>query len=205
MDRSGHWVDVLYDEADIELAIHRSIQLGLLVGNSHNCMFELGLSDASLGIWLNLFQIVGVSAQIFLQLSVENGMGQHMADLMEEPQRLVRSLKWSWAFQLVRKIQIPRRLSISLTSSIDIQLAIASSVIGKLAIIAFLLAIRGHQSRKPWFLWSVAISIIAINAAVWGTILNQCSPVAKLWDISIPGECNNRLLNQNYSYFQASK
>ena len=101
-------------------------------------------------------------------------MGRHIANL--SPDHIVNALRWSWAFQLM---------------------AIALSVLGKLAIIAFLLEIRGRQG-KPWFLWGVAGTTIIINLVVWATILN------KLWNDALPGNCNRRVLNQNYSFFQAS-
>ncbi|KAJ6093902.1 hypothetical protein N7467_002747 [Penicillium canescens] len=122
------------------------------------------------------------TAQVFLQLSVNAGMGHHMNDL-SKPQR-VTALKWSWVFQL---------------------LAIAASMMGKLAILAFLVQIRGRHEKKPWLLIVLGVLIAAINIAVLGTILGQCRPMPKLWDDDIEGTCDpGRKLNQNYSFFQAS-
>ncbi|KAL3470361.1 hypothetical protein BJX99DRAFT_50999 [Aspergillus californicus] len=120
-------------------------------------------------------------AQIFLQLSVNAGMGQHIDSLSHAAQ--VRALHWSWVFQL---------------------LAIAASMLGKVAIIAFLVQIRGRHERKPWFLFSVAAAVLAVNITVLGTILGQCMPMAKLWDDDLPGSCGGRVVNQNYSFFQGS-
>ncbi|KAL4930971.1 uncharacterized protein BDV17DRAFT_289393 [Aspergillus undulatus] len=123
-----------------------------------------------------------VVAQIFLQLSVDHGMGKHIDTLDHESE--VRTLKWSWVFQL---------------------LAIAGSMLGKLAILAFLVQIRGRHEKKPWLLIVLGVLIAAVNIAVLGTILGQCSPMEKLWDDDIPGTCDpGRLNNQNYSFFQAS-
>ncbi|KAL4940016.1 hypothetical protein BDV06DRAFT_224502 [Aspergillus oleicola] len=123
-----------------------------------------------------------VIAQIFLQLSVNHGMGRHINTLSHESQ--VQTLKWSWVFQL---------------------LAIAGSMLGKLAILAFLMQIRGRHEKKPWLLIILGVLIAAINIAVLGTILGQCAPMAKLWDDSLPGTCDpGRENNQNYSFFQAS-
>ncbi|KAL2830423.1 hypothetical protein BJY01DRAFT_118892 [Aspergillus pseudoustus] len=126
--------------------------------------------------------VTQVTAQVFLQLSVNNGMGRHVDTLSAEAQ--VATLKWSWVFQL---------------------LAIAASMLGKLAILAFLIQIRGRHERKPWFLIILGALIAAVNIAVLGTILGQCSPMEKLWDDSLPGTCTpGRKNNQNYSFFQAS-
>ncbi|KAL4965487.1 uncharacterized protein BDV14DRAFT_199892 [Aspergillus stella-maris] len=123
-----------------------------------------------------------VIAQIFLQLSVHHGMGRHIRTLSHESE--VQTLKWSWVFQL---------------------LAIAGSMLGKLAILAFLMQIRGRHEKKPWLLIILGILIATINIAVLGTILGQCVPMAKLWDDSLPGTCDpGRKNNQNYSFFQAS-
>ncbi|KAL4795831.1 hypothetical protein BDV19DRAFT_388854 [Aspergillus venezuelensis] len=123
-----------------------------------------------------------VIAQIFLQLSVYHGMGKHIRTLSHESE--VQTLKWSWVFQL---------------------LAIAGSMLGKLAILAFLMQIRGRHEKKPWLLIILGVLIATINIAVLGTILGQCVPMAKLWDNEIPGTCDpGRKNNQNYSFFQAS-
>ncbi|KAJ5995671.1 hypothetical protein N7481_002648 [Penicillium waksmanii] len=121
-------------------------------------------------------------AQIFLQLSVNAGMGDHAAELSEA--NLVEALKWGWVFQL---------------------LAIAASMLGKLAILAFLMQLRGRHFSKPWLLIILGLLIFSINITVMGTILGQCSPMEKLWNDDLPGTCNpGRKVNQNYSFFQAS-
>lgn len=122
-------------------------------------------------------------AQVFLQLSVNAGMGRHIGDI-EKEERIV-ALHWSWVFQL---------------------LAIAASMLGKLAILAFLIQIRGRHEKKPWFLITLGVLIAAINIAVLGTILGQCQPMHKLWDDDVVGTCDpGRKMNQNYSFFQASE
>ncbi|PTU24978.1 hypothetical protein P175DRAFT_0428129 [Aspergillus ochraceoroseus IBT 24754] len=126
--------------------------------------------------------ITEVVGQIFLQFSVDSGMGHHMAELSHAQQ--VKALKWSWVFQL---------------------LAIMASMLGKLAILAFLIQIRGRHETKPWLLIILGVLGAAINIAVLGTILGQCTPMQKLWDDSLEGTCDpGRKINQNYSFFQAS-
>lgn len=130
----------------------------------------------------NLSQAIQVIAQIALQLSVNSGMGHHMHTL--DGPNIVSALRWGWVYQL---------------------LAIAASTLGKLAILAFLVQIRGWQEKKPWALLILGALIAAVNIAVLGTILGQCQPMAKLWDDSLDGACDpGRENNQNYSFFQAS-
>ncbi|KAJ5690486.1 hypothetical protein N7462_004878 [Penicillium macrosclerotiorum] len=127
-------------------------------------------------------QVTETAGQIFLQLSINAGMGRHWKDL-HTTQR-VAALKWGWVFQL---------------------LAIGASMLGKLAIMAFLIQIRGRHERKPWLLIVLGTLIGAVNITVMGTILGQCKPMQKLWDNSIEGTCDpGRKLNQDYSFFQAS-
>ncbi|KAL4783734.1 hypothetical protein BJX76DRAFT_329202 [Aspergillus varians] len=109
-------------------------------------------------------------------------MGRHVKSLSDE--QLVLTLKYSWVFQL---------------------LSIVTSMLGKLAILAFLVQIRGRHDTKPWFLMILGFFIAAVNITVLGTILGQCTPMQKLWDDSIQGTCDpGRRMNQNYSFFQSS-
>lgn len=109
-------------------------------------------------------------------------MGQSKDNL--EPEQIVAALKWGWVYQL---------------------LAIGASMLGKLAIMAFLMQIRGRHERRPWPMMVLGGLIIAVNIAVMGTILGQCKPMVKLWDDNLDGTCDpGRKLNQNYSFFQAS-
>ena len=109
-------------------------------------------------------------------------MGQPIGTLPDED--IVTTLKWSWVFQL---------------------LLIATSCFGKIAIVMFLIQIRGVHDRKPWFLGTLGVLILIVNIIVFGTILGQCDPVQKLWDDSLPGTCDpGRKRNQDYSFFQAS-
>ncbi|KAG8156367.1 hypothetical protein KVR01_013819 [Diaporthe batatas] len=82
--------------------------------------------------------------------------------------------------------------------------AIIGIVIGKLAIIAFLDQIRGRHKGRPWFLWFIGASNIVVNITVVITIFLQCSPVEKIWDERVPGQCNVRASNLKYAYFQGS-
>lgn len=128
-------------------------------------------------------QATETTAQVFLQHSVNAGMGRHLDDLSNS--QIVTALHWSWVFQL---------------------LAITASMLGKLAILAFLLQIRGRHEKKPWFLIILGVLIGAINTTALGTILGQCKPMNKLWDDSVEGTCNpGRKVNQNYSFFQGSE
>lgn len=101
-----------------------------------------------------------------------------------DPPSLVVALHWGWVFQL---------------------LAITGSMLGKIAILIFLMQVRGRHASKPWPLIVLGVLILAVNITVLGTILGQCKPMTKLWDDSLDGTCDpGRKVNQNYSFFQAS-
>lgn len=130
----------------------------------------------------NSNQATQIAAQVFLQISVNAGMGQSKDNL--ESEDIVAALKWGWVYQL---------------------LAIGASMLGKLAIMAFLIQIRGRHEGRPWPMMILGGLIIAVNISVMGTILGQCQPMSKLWDDSLDRTCDpGRRLNQNYSFFQAS-
>lgn len=107
-------------------------------------------------------------------------MGTHIAELA--PENIVLALKYCWVAQ-------PFQL-----------LAIA---FGKLAAVTYLATLRGprHAKIQLGFLWTVGIVQWIITLALLGFIYGQCSPVAKLWDISLAGNCNGRTRNVYMAYF----
>lgn len=127
-------------------------------------------------------QAIAIASLVFLTLSVNFGLGQHISAL--SPDQILLSIKWSWANQI---------------------LAIFAIAFGKLAIVAFLQQIHGPEDRrKAIFLWVVALSNLVINGITVGMIMTQCSPREKLWNQTLPGTCDGRLRNQNTAYFQGS-
>jgi hypothetical protein len=128
-------------------------------------------------------QAIATTSAVFLSMSINAGLGQHIGDLSDDD--IAMTIKWSWVNQV---------------------LAIFAIALGKLAIVAFLEQIHGPEDRgKVIFLWAVAGSNLVINTITVGMILSQCSPLPKLWDERVPGTCNGRLRNQNCAYFQGSK
>lgn len=134
------------------------------------------MSDAA-----DKFQVLLCFSQAFFIVSVVYGIGAHVHGL--RPQDIVVAMRTSW---------------------INMVSAIIAIVTGKLAIIAFLDQIRGRHKGRPWFLWFIGASNIVVNITVVITIFLQCSPVEKIWDDSIPGECGGRSFNMKYAYFQGS-
>lgn len=120
-------------------------------------------------------------SQAFFIVSIVFGIGAHAHGL--RPQDIVVAMRTSW---------------------INMISAIIAIVTGKLSIIAFLDQIRGRHKGRPWFLWFIGGSNIVVNITVIITILLQCSPVEKLWDDRIPGDCGGRSFNLKYAYFQGS-
>lgn len=130
---------------------------------------------------LSISQAIQLTAQIILQLSLNTGIGRHRSALSYH--EATEALKWAAVFQI---------------------LAVASSVTGKLAIMGFLVQIRGLRERRPWFFWTLGILLIAINVVDFGTMLGQCRPMRKIWDSEIQGTCEpGRKVNEIYSFFQA--
>ena len=117
-----------------------------------------------------------MAAQAFLTVSVRYGTGNHLAAL-EYPDLVLANL-WSWIAQVV---------------------AISSAATGRFAVIAFLLALQGTAHRKlRWFLYIVGGAQATINAIEIVLIMLQCTPVNKLWDVQLPGDCSRIPLVSKY-------
>ena len=126
-------------------------------------------------------QAIQLTAQIVLQIAIQTGIGKHTSTLSHDA--VSRALKWSAVFQI---------------------LVVASSVTGKLAIMAFLVQLRGLHERRPWFFWTLGLLLIVVNVVDFATMLGQCRPMSKIWDAQVPGTCEpGRKANEIYSYFQA--
>ena len=144
--------------------------------------YALTLLQALLQSMLTSTKVIQLTAQIILQLAVNAGIGHNSSTLSK--QDVIIGLKWATVFQV---------------------LAVASSVTGKFAIMAFLVQIRGIQDTRPWMSWLLGFLLVAINASDFGTMLGQCKPIQKSWDADVPGTCEpGDRINLNYSYFQAS-
>jgi hypothetical protein len=76
--------------------------------------------------------------------------------------------------------------------------------LGKVAIVAFLLQIRGPHDPRPYVLYIIAISNVLVNGITIVFILLQCDPLTKLFDMRLPGTCNGLARNQDFAFFQGS-
>lgn len=77
--------------------------------------------------------------------------------------------------------------------------------LGKVAIIAFLVQIRGPHDPKPYFLYFIGITSCLANFITIVLILAQCNPVAKLYDESLAGTCPGRERNQLFAFVQGGE
>lgn len=138
---------------------------------------DLSLSSA------NPTKFIAVIGQLCISTAVAYGIGKHIGILPHE--NIDHSLKWVWIGQI---------------------LFVACMALGKVAIIAFLLQIRGpHDPRLgPVLLWAIAISNLILNGMTIIFILLQCDPVAKLWDRDLPGSCPGLARNQTFAFFSGS-
>lgn len=164
---------------------HSTLEMGLLVGNDHLC--ERFQTRIHIVLFLTVPQVLALLATIFLTISVLFGLGEHLADLLEKDSELINKNQfYQWIFTTF---------------------AIAAIALGKIAIIAFILQIEGSTTlgRRKWVLYFFAASNIVVNIIILPIIWVQCTPTAKMWDESLPGNCEGRLRNQLYGYFQGSK
>ena len=141
------------------------------------CCIENGAITLTL-----LTQLTGLTAQIFLTVSVYWGLGMHIKDLT--PHQISRSDYFTWFFTTF---------------------AILSISLGKIAVIAFILQVQKHATNvHTWFLYFIGASSTIVNLTIIGIIWGQCSPVSKLWNPQIPGTCKGRKTNEKFGYFQGS-
>lgn len=125
-----------------------------------------------------------MASTIFLTVSINYGLGEHVDADTLLPEQISAAIKWSWINQA---------------------LGIFAIALGKLAIVAFLQQIHGPEHRgRVLMLWGVAISNLLINSITIGMIYTQCSPRRRLWNDAIPGSCDGRRRNQTTAYFQGS-
>ena len=111
-------------------------------------------------------------------------MGQHVVNLT--PQQIVSCLKWSWVAQ---------------------PLQLFANSFGKLPVISYLAMIHGpsHARLKLSLLWTLGAVQFIGTMIIIVFIFTQCTPIAKLWDEKLPGNCNGEARNQTWAYGQASE
>lgn len=117
-----------------------------------------------------------------MTVSVAYGLGNHEKLLSQSS--VVKTNLWSWIAQI---------------------LAIFTLVVARFAVISFLLALsaRTHQHSR-WILYFVGALQGLINVIEIVLILQQCSPIQKLWDTSIPGTCDLIEICSKVGFFQGS-
>jgi hypothetical protein len=80
-----------------------------------------------------------------------------------------------------------------------------SSSFSKMAVVAFLQRMHGpHDRNRVIFLWTVAGSNTIVNLISMSLLLTQCTPTAKAWDTTIPGNCDSISRAQDFGYLQGS-
>lgn len=116
-------------------------------------------------------------------MAIHSGLGAHKPDLSE--QEIIGAIKWTWINQIF---------------------AILATVLGKLAVVAFLQQIHGPEDRtRVLMLWGLVASNVVINCITVAMILIQCSPHDKLWNDRLPGVCNGRKRNRQVAYVQGGE
>lgn len=117
-----------------------------------------------------------------MTVSVTYGLGNHQSLLSYS--QIVNTNFWSWIAQIV---------------------AILGLVIGRIAVISFLLALQDRtKSYGRWLLYLVGAAQGIINVVEVVLILQQCTPIQKLWDFEVPGTCNMIQICSQVGYLQGS-
>lgn len=129
-----------------------------------------------------LDQILALTAQCFMSVSAAHGLGNHESVLSHF--NIVKTNLWSWIAQIV---------------------AILSLVVGRIAVISFLLALQKYTSPNGTrLLYAVGILQGTFNVVEVVLILLQCDPIQKLWDSSVPGSCNMVKVCSQVGFLQGS-
>ena len=111
-------------------------------------------------------------------------MGRHINTLNSQQRTL--GLKFSWMSQSLHLLAI---------------------CTGKIGAATYLAVLHGpsHTRFNRAFLWTIGTILLLSEIANIIIIFKVCSPVAKLWDESLPGSCNGRRLNEYFAYGSGSR
>ncbi|KAL4909214.1 hypothetical protein BDW74DRAFT_78724 [Aspergillus multicolor] len=126
--------------------------------------------------------VFGAASMVMLTLAAQAGLGVHETVLNSTENHY--ALLFGWLNQFLALIAIG---------------------LGKLTIVAFLQQIQGYHTRfRSTLLWSLAGSNFIVNCIAAVLLLVQCDPVQKLWDDSVPGQCDGRRRVQVFGYVQGT-
>jgi len=121
-------------------------------------------------------------SHVFLIFGVHWGLGRRL--LVFDLTTFEQINKWSLLVQVIMLI---------------------SSSFSKMAVVAFLQRMHGpHDRNRVIFLWTVAGSNTIVNLIAMSLLLTQCTPTAKAWDTTMPGNCDSISRAQDFGYLQGS-
>ena len=128
-------------------------------------------------------KILGMGAQSMLTVATANGIGQHVWEL--DIPYIAKALKFFW---------------------VSASIGLFAIAFAKIAIVALFLGIQGpSQYKRRMFLHFLWISNLVFSIVLVVFIFTQCTPVAKIWDITIiQGNCNLRRGALKFGYFQGA-
>jgi len=149
-------------------------------GNSFTRFDELGKGA------YRLVQIFALTAQSFMTVSAVYGIGNHESVLSQSD--IVKANLWSWVAQIV---------------------AILTLVVARIAVISLLLAIQKRMSQRTYrfgrrLIYFVGALQGVINVTEVILILQQCDPVQKLWNPTVPGTCSLIKICSQVGYLQGT-
>lgn len=117
---------------------------------------------------------------VTLTLGAIHGLGQHASNL--DPRQGQLAVKNGW---------------------ISLALGLIAIGVGKMAITAFILHVRGYyEPRSSACLWILGGSTLVVNIIEVIFFFTQCWPIQKLWDPGVQGTCPMRVLVTKFGIFQ---
>lgn len=129
-------------------------------------------------------KLIALASQVLIALAIHYGLGNHIESLDQQHSTL--ALTYIWQAQ---------------------PLQLVANTTAKIAIAALLVTLHGPKfaREKTIFIWTLAgLQTVFVVVAI-ALIYAQCTPAAKLWQISIPGTCDGRVRNQYFAYVQGGK
>ncbi|KAF2148955.1 hypothetical protein K461DRAFT_271542 [Myriangium duriaei CBS 260.36] len=134
-------------------------------------------------IWVVIGAIFGLACQVGITLQCLHGVGNHIVNVPIDD-------IWSALY----------------LTFVGISVGLGGNTGAKLSIVALLLQITPkeiHNVRRI-VLWTVGALVVTVNVVQIILLWTQCHPIAKLWDIILPGSCPGATPANNFSYFNGA-
>lgn len=133
-------------------------------------------------IWASLAMVFAVASFAFGQVTIQHGMGVHLADLSYP--EITQTLRWFEPFLVT---------------------SILSSNLSKFGVMALYIQVQGPMATaRPRILWTAAVFFSVTNIILIFLIVFGCNPVSKTWNYLEPGTCHLQKTAGLFSIFQSA-